>query len=66
MYWANGANAIAGAVTWGNGTTGVTGTVSSSNSLVGTNANDYVGLTVTALTNGNYVVGSPNWKNGVK
>jgi len=53
-----------GAVTWGNGTTGVVGPVSTSNSLVGVNANDSVGLTATALCNGNYVVGSPHWMSG--
>lgn len=54
----------AGAVTWGNGTTGVTGGVSSANSLVGTSPYDFVGGSgVVALTNGNYVVLSPNWDN---
>ncbi|MFM7317985.1 MAG: beta strand repeat-containing protein, partial [bacterium] len=63
--WDNGSVADAGAVTWGSGTTGVSGNVSSTNSLVGTSENDYVGLGgVTALTNGNYVVRSSNWKNG--
>ena len=56
--WSN-----AGAVTWGSGTTGVVGAVSAANSLVGTTASDAVG-TVTALTNGNYVVTSPLWDNG--
>ena len=55
-----------GVVTWGNGTTGTTGTVSPQNSLVGNSSNDIVGISndsggVTALTNGNYVVSSPNW-----
>jgi hypothetical protein len=60
--WTNGA----GAVTWGSGTTGVSGTVSATNSLVGSTTNDSVGGSggVTALTNGNYVVSSPNWTNG--
>lgn len=68
--WSNGANAFAGAVTWGNGTTGIVGTVSAANSLVGTNAGDGVGTdqngdnSITALTNGNYVVSSPSWMNG--
>jgi hypothetical protein len=62
-YWDNGAASDAGAVTWCNGSTGLTGEVNSSNSLVGTKAGDNVGNTVTALTNGNYVVGSPNWDN---
>ena len=65
FYWNNGSTASAGAVTWGNGTTGTSGTVSASNSLVGTQAGDYVGNgDVTALSNGNYVVRSSNWKNG--
>jgi hypothetical protein len=51
-----------GAATWGNGTTGVSGTVSSTNSLIGSTAGDNVsGNGITALTNGNYVVGSANW-----
>ena len=70
--WANGGNTNAGAVTWGSGTTGVSGVVSAANSLVGSQANDYVGMNVnnswfaglTVLTNGNYVVVSPNWANG--
>lgn len=47
------------------------GLVSSSNSLVGTNVNDSIGSGssgnsidgVSALTNGNYIVKSPNWNN---
>jgi hypothetical protein len=59
------AAADAGAATFGNGTTGVTGVVSDTNSLVGTTLNDLVSIgSVTALSNGNYVVGSPNWNNG--
>ncbi len=50
-----------GAATWASGTSGVSGTISASNSLVGSFANDHVGSLVTALTNGNYVVGSMNW-----
>jgi hypothetical protein len=53
-----------GAATWGNGTVGVTGTVDASNSLVGSNFNDVVGSLVRSLSNGNYVVGSPNWNGG--
>ena len=54
-----------GAVTWGNGSVGTSGTVSAANSLTGTAPNDSVGLGgVSALTNGNYVVRSPNWDNG--
>ena len=55
-------NGSRGAVTWGNGSTGVSGTVSAANSLVGSNPGDYVGgVMVTPLSNGNYVVESPNW-----
>jgi hypothetical protein len=51
-----------GAVTWGDGTTVFTGTVSSGNSMVGATAEDRVGSGgVTALTNGNYVIASPNF-----
>ena len=58
----DGAAADVGAVTWGDGTTGISGTVSSSNSLVGSTNSDGVGdFSVTALSNGNYVVRSPNW-----
>ncbi len=54
-----------GAVTWGSGTAGVSGAVSATNSLVGTTANDNVGSGgVTVLSDGNYVVTSPDWSNG--
>jgi hypothetical protein len=63
--WNNGAATNAGAVTWGSGTAGIKGVVSAANSLVGSTANDMVGRgDVTALTNGNYVVTSPDWDNG--
>ncbi len=56
----------AGAVTWGSGTLGVVGVVSPSNSLIGSASNDSVGDGgVVALSNGNYVVRSPRWANGV-
>jgi hypothetical protein len=61
--WDNGGIVDAGAVTWGNGAGGMTGIVSTGNSLVGGTTNDFVG-NVTALTNGNYAVRSPNWDNG--
>ena len=52
-------------MTWGNGITGIAGLVSATNSLVGTTTNDTVGFNdIAALTNGNYVVGSPDWSNG--
>jgi hypothetical protein len=63
--WDNGASMNAGAVTWANGSTGLSGLVSSANSLVGTTTSDQVGdLGVTALGDGNYVVGSSSWDNG--
>ena len=61
VYWRNGDASSAGAATWGNGSTGTTGVVSINNSLVGTSLIDQVGIHATALTNGNYVVGSPAW-----
>ncbi|MDZ4683694.1 MAG: hypothetical protein SH850_01315, partial [Planctomycetaceae bacterium] len=65
--WDNGALIDAGAVTWGNGATGVSGVISAANSLIGNSANDYVGLndSVTALSNGNYVVRTLEWNNGI-
>lgn len=51
----------AGAVTWGNGTTGITGTVSAANSLVGISGDQVGSKGVTVLSNGNYVVDSPDW-----
>ncbi|MES2777796.1 MAG: hypothetical protein V4722_26690 [Bacteroidota bacterium] len=62
--WDNGAITNAGAATWGSGTTGIAGEISANNSLVGSKTNDYIGRSVTALTNGNYVVSSPSWDNG--
>jgi filamentous hemagglutinin family protein len=53
-----------GVVTWGNGLGGTVGSANSSNSLVGTSIGDFIGTNVVALNNGNYVVGSSNWKNG--
>jgi hypothetical protein len=55
-----------GAATFGSGTAGISGPVNSTNSLVGSTANDKVGAggstgLITALTNGNYIVSSPNW-----
>lgn len=54
-----------GAVTWCSGVVGCHGTISSANSLVGSNGTDRVGEHVVALENGNYVVLSPNWSEGV-
>ena len=64
-FWDAGATTDVGAATWGSGTTGVSGAVSATNSLVGTSAFDAVSSGgLTALANGNYVVGSPEWRNG--
>jgi Repeat of unknown function (DUF5650) len=64
--WNNGTRGKAvGAVTWGNGTSGLTGPVSLGNSLFGENAGEVIGKDgVTALSNGNYVVGSRYWSKG--
>lgn len=65
-YWNNGVvGSYLGAATWGNGSSGITGPVSARNSLVGTTTRDYVGSGVIALSNGNYVVASSYWNNGV-
>ena len=50
-----------GAATWGNGLGGTIGMVSAGNSLVGTTVGDGGLDTVTALSNGNYVVSKPAW-----
>lgn len=62
--WDNAGAADAGAVTWGNANVGVSGVVSAANSLVGTTAGSFVGSHgITTLSNGNYVVRSPAWRN---
>ena len=62
QQWRNGSAPNAGAATWCDGTVGRSGAVTAANSLVGTTTNDNVGfLGATALSNGNYVVDSPNW-----
>ena len=63
--WGNGTATKVGAITWGNGNSAITGNISASNSLVGSRANDQVGLGSFALLNdGNYVFSSQNWDNG--
>jgi hypothetical protein len=61
--------ANAGAATWVNGANGKPmnelqrgAAVSANNSLIGRRI-DFVGLSVVALSNGNYLVGSPAWRN---
>ena len=64
-FWNGGDPTGLGAVTWGSGLIGVSGNVSAANSLVGVNAGDLVGAGgVTALSNGNYVVCTPDWGGG--
>ena len=62
--WQNGAATDAGAATWCSGSAGCTGTVSAANSLVGSSANDQVGNSVSALSNGHYLVRTTFWDNG--
>jgi len=60
--WDNGGSANVGAVTWGGGTSGISGAVNNLNSLIGATQGDRVGGGgLTALPNGNFVVGSPLW-----
>jgi len=60
--WNNGR----GAATFGNGTTGITGTIALANVLTGSAAGDGIAnVGVAPLTNGDYIVQSPNWDNGL-
>ena len=61
--WSDGGTAKVGAVTWGSGISGVKGSVSTANSLIGTTANDNIGLFAGVLPNGNAVVSSYKWDN---
>ncbi|MBL9118056.1 MAG: hypothetical protein JNJ83_23810 [Verrucomicrobiaceae bacterium] len=63
--WNNGPSIDVGAATWGDGTRGVKGVISASNSLIGTTLSDQVGQTGVALPNGNYVIQSDAWDNGL-
>ncbi len=67
--WTNEASMVVGAVTLLDGSVRPAGLFDGTNSLVGTSDGDEIGLSfgvvgVTALSNGNYVVRSPNWNNG--
>ena len=63
--WDSGAVQNVGAVTLCDGAAGCTGTISASNSLVGTTPGDAVGNSgIVILSNGNYLVISPFWRNG--
>ena len=60
--WHNGTAAYAGAVTWIADGAHSMGIVSAANSLVGDKLNDKVGYSgIAVLSNGNYVVDSPEW-----
>ncbi|MFP5272591.1 CHAT domain-containing protein [Coleofasciculus sp.] len=63
--WNNGAMQDVGAVTWVDAINGLTtGSVTENNSIIGSQEQDQIGSGgVTALTNGNYVISSPNWNN---
>jgi hypothetical protein len=63
-YWDNGSVVNAGAATWMSGVGPTAITISAFNSLLGSTANDDVGLLRFAISNGNYVVASPEWTNG--
>lgn len=55
-------NLRVGAATLCDGANGTTvGAVSAQNSLIGTTPNEQVGSRITRLTNGNYVVSTPDW-----
>jgi hypothetical protein len=66
-YWNNGSATLVGAVSLCSGESGCRGTISPlmSGTITGTNASDIIGNSgVTALTNGNFVIGSSYWNNG--
>ena len=64
--WHNGTATLVWGSHWEDASTGVNGVVSAANSLVGSTANDQIGIFygVMALSNGNYVVASPDWHDG--
>lgn len=61
-WWDNGR----GAVTIASGSAGLSGTIDPAVSLIGVGSDDQIGAGVTVLTNGNFVVSSPNWKRGTE
>lgn len=63
QFWDNPTGPVnsVGAATWCSGTAGRTGLVTTANSLTGSKSSDSVGTSLTALLNGNYVVGSSGW-----
>lgn len=64
--WNGGTMFDIGAATWGDGITGIVGTITSGNSLVGSGSSDEVSSAgLVELSNGDYLVLSPNWETGV-
>jgi hypothetical protein len=63
--WDNGSLADAGAATWVNGQSGLVGAIGPANSLVGSSAGDAVGQDVAGTAQGNFLVLSPLWDNGL-
>lgn len=53
-----------GAATWCSGDASTSATVSAGNSLVGTTANDFSAARVTPLSNGNFLLVTPQWDHG--
>lgn len=63
-YWGTSSSPELGAATFCSGVAGCIGPVSAANSLVGTASWDRVGEGVSVLSDGNYVVQSPQWSKG--
>lgn len=61
--WSAGVTSRVGAATFAPAS-GRTGNVFNGNSLIGTRADDQVGINAIALAGGNYVIGSPKWDRG--
>ncbi len=59
--WSNAGQPNVGAVTWVDGRNGRNEVVSAQNSLVGSHAQDLVGLSIKPLSDGDYVVLTPYW-----
>lgn len=63
-FWDNGGDVDVGAATWANGSTGLVGTVSPANSVIGATPDERLGGSGAALSDGNFVIGSPGWDDG--
>ncbi|HEU4665645.1 MAG TPA: hypothetical protein VFS55_16565 [Dokdonella sp.] len=61
--WSDGSETAVGALTWGDGNVGVRGRISPATSFVGAHAGDRIGSgQFLALPEGDFVVGSPQWR----